>query len=64
MVAFGRNDLCATPATMFPERRIGHLDEGYEASFLVLPGDPLEEWRHTRRIQLRVKQGLQLCPRR
>ncbi len=43
--------------TIFPERRIGRLEEGYEASFLVLAGDPLEDLGHVRDIRLRVKQG-------
>jgi len=44
--------------TIFPQRRIGHLREGYEASFIVLRGNPLENFEHIRNIQLRVKQGL------
>jgi imidazolonepropionase-like amidohydrolase len=43
--------------TIFPARRIGRLEEGYEASFLVLGGDPLEDPEHVRDIRLRVKQG-------
>ena len=46
--------------TIFPRRRIGHLREGYEASFIVLRGNPLENFEHIRNIQLRVKQGLLL----
>ena len=46
-----------TPATIFPERRIGHLREGYEASFLVLRGDPLEDFGAVNNIVLRVKDG-------
>jgi hypothetical protein len=33
---------------------------GYEASFLALEGDPLDDWRNTRRIKLRFKQGLEV----
>ena len=43
--------------TIFPERKIGRLEEGFEASFLVLGGDPLEDFDHVRDIRLRVKQG-------
>jgi len=43
--------------TIFPARKIGRLEEGYEASFLVLGGDPLEDFDHVRDIHLRVKQG-------
>ncbi|HWP42535.1 MAG TPA: amidohydrolase family protein [Blastocatellia bacterium] len=48
----------ATPATIFPKRRIGYLKDGYEASFLVLAGNPLEDFQHTGRIEMRVKQGV------
>ncbi len=46
-----------TAATIFPDRRIGRLAEGYEASFLVLAGNPLDDFTNTGRIVLRVKQG-------
>ena len=46
-----------TPRAMFPGRRIGSLDDGYEASFLVLQGNPLDEPTNLLRIALRVKQG-------
>lgn len=43
--------------TIFPHRKIGHLREGYEASFIVLRGNPLENFERVRDIQLRFKQG-------
>lgn len=46
-----------TAQSIFPERRIGALEEGYEASFLALDGDPLGDWSATSRIALRFKQG-------
>ena len=46
-----------TPQTIFPNRRIGHLREGYEASFLVLDGNPLKDLEQTKKIRLRFKQG-------
>jgi hypothetical protein len=46
-----------TAATIFPRRKIGHLKDGYEASFLVLGGDPLADFNNVRRIETRVKQG-------
>ena len=46
-----------TPQAIFPKRKIGSLSPGYEASFLVLRGDPLADWRATRDIRMRVKQG-------
>lgn len=46
-----------TPRAIFPNRRIGRLADGYEASFLVLRRDPLQDIRATREIVTRVKQG-------
>lgn len=46
-----------TPRSIFPERKIGRLDEGFEASFLVVDGNPIEDLEHVRNIALRVKQG-------
>ncbi len=51
-----------TAETIFPKRRIGALREGYEASFLALEGNPLEDWRNVRKIRLRFKQGVLLDP--
>lgn len=44
-------------ATTFPVRRIGRLADGYEASFIVLEGNPLADWGATKDIALRVKDG-------
>jgi imidazolonepropionase-like amidohydrolase len=52
----------ATPAAIFPNRKIGALKEGYEASFLALEADPLVDWKATQKIRLRFKQGLLLDP--
>jgi imidazolonepropionase-like amidohydrolase len=49
-----------TPRTIFPARKIGSLEEGYEASFLALEADPLADWTATGRIELRVKRGVVL----
>jgi imidazolonepropionase-like amidohydrolase len=51
-----------TPQTIFPGRRIGELKEGYEASFLALEGNPLEDLQNVRRIKLRFKQGVPIRP--
>jgi imidazolonepropionase-like amidohydrolase len=51
-----------TPRSIFPQRQIGFLREGYEASFLALDGNPLEDWRNIRRIKLRFKQGVEVHP--
>jgi imidazolonepropionase-like amidohydrolase len=49
-----------TPRAIFPARRIGRLAAGYEASFLVLEGDPVSDFSYTGKIFLRVKRGLVL----
>ena len=46
-----------TPKLIFPQRRIGALQEGYEANFLVLEGNPIQDFSSVRRIAMRVKQG-------
>lgn len=47
-----------TPRTIFPFRLIGSLEPGYEANFLVLDRNPLEDFTATQEISLRIKQGL------
>lgn len=47
-----------TPAAIFPNRKIGKLQEGYEASFLILSKNPLENFEYAYNISLRVKQGV------
>jgi len=52
------NMWCGTTAeTIFPRRKIGHLREGYEASFLVLSGDPINDFTNVQKIEMRVKSG-------
>lgn len=46
-----------TPKAIFPTRNIGKLLEGYEASFLILDGNPVEDLENLNKIHLRVKQG-------
>lgn len=46
-----------TPQAIFPRRRLGRLEPGYEASFLVLSDDPLRRFEALRDIRFRVKQG-------
>ena len=46
-----------TAGTIFPKRKIGHLKEGFEASFLALSGNPLQDFSHIKGIELRFKQG-------
>lgn len=46
--------------TAFPERKIGRVDAGYEASFVALDGNPLADWSSLGRIRYRFKDGLPL----
>jgi imidazolonepropionase-like amidohydrolase len=46
-----------TPRSIYPTRRIGRLEPGYEASFLVLDRDPIKDIEALKSIRLRVKQG-------
>jgi len=46
-----------TPKVIFPHRKIGALEEGYEASFLVLEGDPIRDFSQINKIRMRVKRG-------
>jgi hypothetical protein len=49
---------CETTAkTIFPQREIGKLRDGYEASFLALRGNPLEDFSAVQQISMLVKQG-------
>ena len=44
--------------TTFPNRKIAYLKDGFEASFLVLNGNPLEDMKTINAsIALRIKQG-------
>ncbi len=46
-----------TPQAIFPKRKIGRLDEGYEASFLVLNDNPINNILKLRAIAFKVKNG-------
>jgi Amidohydrolase family len=46
-----------TPLAIFPNRKIASLKEGYEASFIVVKENPIENIQTLSHIQLRVKQG-------
>jgi hypothetical protein len=49
---------CETTAqTIFPRRKIGALQEGYEANFIVLAGDPLTDFANVTKVRLFVKHG-------
>jgi tetratricopeptide (TPR) repeat protein len=53
-----------TPQTIFPARKIGRLENGYEANFLALTGNPLDDFANLRKVALRVKKGhvLEIAP--
>jgi len=46
-----------TPQTIFPSRKIGRLESGYEASFLALEGNPLDDFANLKKVAMRVKKG-------
>lgn len=46
-----------TARAIFPDRRIGAIEEGAEASFIALDGDPLTDLTAIRRVRAAVKQG-------
>lgn len=51
-----------TARAIYPKRRIGRLEPGYEASFIVLRDDPLRDFSSVSTIVLRFKQGTLLSP--
>lgn len=51
-----------TPQAIFPKRRIGRIAPGYEASFILLARDPLEDPKATGEIVRRFKQGIEVLP--
>lgn len=46
-----------TPQAIWPDRRIGRLEPGFEGSFLALGDDPTQDFSATERIRLRIKEG-------
>ena len=46
-----------TARFLFPQRAIGNLADGYEANFLVLDSNPLQDWTALKRIQYRFWHG-------
>lgn len=47
-----------TVATIFPNRHVGKIETGAEANFLVLDGNPIEDFDAVTRVRMRVKQGV------
>lgn len=46
-----------TPRSIFPGRKIGKLEEGYEASFLAMRRNPLQDFSAVDSINVRMKEG-------
>lgn len=46
-----------TPQAIFPDRNIGLLSKGYEASFLVLNCNPVKKFKCIENIKMGIKQG-------
>jgi imidazolonepropionase-like amidohydrolase len=46
-----------TPRTLFPKRKIGALAAGNEATFVVLPDNPVERFETIERVEMVVKRG-------
>ena len=46
-----------TVETIYPDRKVGKLNDGYESNFLVLSANPINDFKNTEKITLRVKQG-------
>lgn len=53
LAMWGRN----TAQAIFPDRRVGRLTSGYEASFLVLACNPVTDFDCVQDIRLSVKEG-------
>ncbi|MCZ6601016.1 MAG: amidohydrolase family protein [Acidobacteria bacterium] len=49
-----------TPRAIFPQRKIGRLEAGFEASFLVLAENPLANFSAVSNIRHHIKQGVVL----
>ena len=47
-----------TPRAIFPNRKIGKLEEGYEANFLVLSDNPMQNLLKIRLSAFKVKNGV------
>ena len=49
--------------SIFPDRAIGRLDPGFEANFVLLTGDPAEDFAHARAVQAVYKAGAPIWTR-
>lgn len=48
----------ATSSAIFPNRKLGAIKPGYEASFLALEGNPIEDLNNVKKIHFRCKHGI------
>jgi imidazolonepropionase-like amidohydrolase len=46
-----------SPKSIFPNRKIGEFKDGYEASFITVAENPLQNFETLKNINLRFKQG-------
>jgi len=46
-----------TTQTIFPNRKIGSIEEGYEANFIALEGNPIQDFDFVSKVNTRFKQG-------
>lgn len=46
-----------SPQTIFPDRKLGLFKDGFEASFIALEANPLEDLAAISKISMRLKQG-------
>ncbi len=46
-----------TPQALFPRRRLGRIKDGYEANFMVLPSDPLQDFSAVKEVRETFKRG-------
>lgn len=53
----------ATTKIFFPNRRVGELSAGAEATFVVLGANPLADFSAIRDVRLVVKRGQALWPK-
>ena len=49
-----------TPRAIYPKRKIGKIEEGYEASFLALSDNPMQNILKLRVIAFKMKKGVML----
>ena len=49
-----------TPKMIFPKRKIGKLESGYEGSVLALDGNPLSDSKSLFKVSKRIKQGIEI----